>query len=239
MRLLPSPALRRALLASGAALATGALLSGCDSVPFDLGDDFSDLELPDFASPSPSPSEGAGEEAAAPFTLPASCAEAGAAEIVGGLAPAGAQVDEQAGQVEDAEDAEQVACVWTTGGAGTGTGTGAPGEDGAGQAAETIALVFTVNTDPSDSAQVVQVQGAEAEANWEVDVDVNSDTYRTAATDSLEGEFEYLSTVEGSTRHLYLSLPGEFHITASAVHSEVTQEQLEEIVVQAAEQARS
>ncbi|MFC4563958.1 hypothetical protein ACFO4E_19020 [Nocardiopsis mangrovi] len=238
MRLLPPPALRRALLASGAALATGALLSGCDSVPFDLGDDFGDLELPDFASPSPSASEGAGEEAAAPYTLPASCADAGAADIVGGLVPTGAQVDEQAGRIEDAADAEQVACVWSAGGAATGTpAEGAGG--GAPQAAETIALVFTVNTDPSDSAQVVQVQGAEAEANWEVDVDVNSDTYRTAATDSLEGEFEYISTVEGSTRHLYLTLPGEFHITASALHSDATQEQLEEIVVQAAERARS
>ncbi|MDA8371166.1 MAG: hypothetical protein M0026_15050 [Nocardiopsaceae bacterium] len=214
-----SPALRGAA-AAGAAFAAGVLLAGCSELPFDTDDLDIDGLPTEGASASPDPSADA-----AAFALPESCADIGAAEVVGDLAPEGAVLDEEAGEVEDVPDAEQVSCFWYDSTAQEPGG-------------ESFALVFTVNTDPSDNAEVVRVPGEQEEMNWEVDVDVDVDSYHTDAADELGGELKYVSTVEGSSKHLYLSLPGEFHVSATAMSSDAAKEDLEKVVLAAAQQVQ-
>ncbi|WP_114399915.1 hypothetical protein [Marinitenerispora sediminis] len=219
MRIDPSSRLFWFVTGAGTLAVTGVVLASCGVLPV------GDLpELPgadEEAAPSPSP-EPTTEQAS--FVLPASCAEIGAEELAGELVPAGAVVDEQAAEVEGHPDAEQLSCVWH---AGTDV------------RAESFSLVFTLNVDPTGRAQVVRLPGAQEEMNWEVDVDVDVDSYRSAEADALGGELEYVSTVEGSSRNLYLSLPGEFHVSVTAMYSEATREEMERVVIAAAERARA
>lgn len=230
MRLIPSSPLSCLGTAAVAAVIGGFVLVGCDVVEFDEFDtDFSLFSGDEEASPSPeasaSPSpedeEEPGEDAR--YALPESCAEAGAAEVVGDLAP-GTVLAEERGEVDGFADAEQLTCSFSD-------GTGTPG-------APTFTLVFTLNVDPSLSPDVVAVPGAEEEMNWEVDIDVDVDTYHTDEADSLGGDLEYVGTVDGSTRHLYLSLPGDLYVTAIAYGEEVPREDLERVVMLAAERVR-
>ncbi|GAA3761888.1 hypothetical protein HDA32_005761 [Spinactinospora alkalitolerans] len=213
MRLVPSSPVSWSVAAVGVAVAAGALFVGCDVLP----DDAAEGPAAGEATPLPEPSA---EEA--PFAVPASCADIGAAELVGDLAPEGAALEEEAGGVEDVPDSEQLSCTWV--------GGTEPG-------GESVALVFTVNADPGDRAAVVRPAGAQEEMDWEVDVDVNVDTYRTDRTDELGGELKLVSTVEGSNRHLHLSLPGDLHVSVFTVSSEATKEEMEQVVLAAAQEA--
>ncbi|MFL1426407.1 MULTISPECIES: hypothetical protein [unclassified Nocardiopsis] len=231
MRLIPSSPLSCLGTAAVAAVIGGFVLVGCDVVEFDEFDtdftlfsgDGEEASPSPEASASPSPEDEEGEEETAQYVLPASCAEAGAAEVVGDLAP-GTVLAEDRGEVEGFADAEQLTCSFSD-------GTGTPGT-------ATFTLVFTLNVDPSLSPDVVAVPGAEEEMNWEVDIDVDVDTYHTDEADSLGGDLEYVGTVDGSTRHLYLSLPGELYVTAIAYGEEVPREDLERVVMLAAERVR-
>ncbi|MDE3725106.1 MULTISPECIES: hypothetical protein [Nocardiopsis] len=231
MRLIPSSPLSCLGTAVVAVVIGGFALVGCDVVDLDEFDtDFSLFSGDEEASPSPgasaspSPGEEEGEpEDTAEYALPESCAEAGAAEVVGDLAP-GTVLAEDRREVDGFADAEQLTCSFSE-------GTGAPG-------APTFTLVFTLNVDPSLSPDVVAVPGAEEEMNWEVDIDVDVDTYHTDEADSLGGDLEYVGTVDGSTRHLYLSLPGELYVTAIAYGEDVPREELERVVLLAAERVR-
>ena len=176
------------------------------------------------ASPSPEDNEEAEEEQASSYGLPESCEAAGAAQIVGDLAP-GQVLTEESGPIEGIEDAEQLSCTFSDGTTGAGTAS--------------FTLVFTSGADPSANPDVVQVPGAEAEMNWEVDVDVDVDTYHTEDSDDLGGDLEYVGTVDGSSRHLYLQLPGDFYVTAIAYFDEVERGDLERVVLQAAGQIRN
>ncbi|MFD6100313.1 hypothetical protein ACFVWN_29310 [Nocardiopsis flavescens] len=229
MRLIPSSPLSCLGTAAVAAVIGGFVLVGCDVVEFDEFDtDFTLFSGSGEASPSPEasadPSPGEEEEAeeeTARYALPESCAEAGAAEVVGDLAP-GTVLAEERGEVEGFADAEQLTCSFSDGTAG----------------ASAVTLVFTLNVDPSLSPDVVTVPGAEEEMNWEVDIDVDVDTYHTDEADSLGGDLEYVGTVDGSTRHLYLSLPGDLYVTVIAHGEEVPREDLERVVMLAAERVR-
>src|SRR5690606_27246790 len=202
-----APTSRTALLA-GVLAASGVLLAGCGDLSFDGDEAFGDLELPDLGSIVPSASPEAEEEKAA-GELPSSCAEAGAEELAGGYVPSGASLSEDDQAPEGAgDDARQLACVWPGSAEGAG---GAPA----------LARVFTLNADAADAAQVIQEAGGEKEANWEVDVDVYGDTYHSADADELDGELEYLTTAAGSARYVILTLPGDLHVTASTLHTDV------------------
>lgn len=214
----PTPASRLAA-ASGAAAAAAVLLAGCDMLPLDDA-----AGEPDVEEATPSPEAAEAEEGR--FALPTSCEEVGAMELVGDLAPEGTVVEEQSEEIEEVSGAEQLSCAWYD------SASADPG-------AESFVLVFTVNVDPGDRTQVVRVPGPQEEMNWEVDVDVDVDSYWTPESDELNGELEYVSTVDGSSRQLYLSLPGEFHVSAVAMFSEVTREEMERIVLEAAERAGS
>ncbi|GLU49630.1 hypothetical protein [Nocardiopsis ansamitocini] len=232
----PSPAARCAL-AAGAFMVAGSLLTGCSTMPFDL--DFFDGASAEPSGEAAAPStEPSAEEA--PYAVPESCADVGATELVGSLVPENTTVEEEAGEVSGADEARQLSCVWSGGQAADPSGAAEeePGDEAAVTRVESIALVFTINVDPSDRAEVVQAAGGEEEMNWEVDVDVDVDTYRTDDTDTLGGELKSVSTVDGSNRQLHLSLPGEFHVSVIAVSSDATQEDMERILVQAVEQAR-
>ena len=232
MRLIPSSPLSCLGTAAVVAVIGGFVLVGCDVVEFDEFDtDFTLFSGDGEASPSPEasaePSPGSGEgqeqEETAQYALPESCEQAGAAEVVGDLAP-GTVLAEERGEVEGFADAEQLTCSFSD---GTGASGGAA-----------FTLVFTLNVDPSLSPDVVVVPGAEEEMNWEVDIDVDVDTYHTDESDDLGGDLEYVGTVDGSTRHLYLSLPGELYVTAIASGGEVPREDLERVVMLAAERVR-
>ncbi|MEE2039050.1 hypothetical protein Q8791_17690 [Nocardiopsis sp. CT-R113] len=233
MRLIPSSPLSCLGTAVVAVVVGGFVLVGCDVVDTDEFDmDFSFFsgdgeESPDEdPSAGPSPGEGEEEEAdqeASSYGLPESCEAAGAAEVVGDLAP-GPVLAEDVGPVEGIDDAEQVVCSFSD---GSGT-AGSP----------SLTLVFTANADPSTNPDVVQVPGAEEEMNWEVDIDVDVDSYHTDESDSLGGDLEYVGTVDGSSRNLYLSLPGDLYVTVIAYGEEVPREDLERIVMQAAERVR-
>src|SRR5690606_491164 len=228
-----APTSRTALLA-GVLAASGVLLAGCGDLSFDGDEAFGDLELPDLGSIVPSASPEAEEEKAA-GELPSSCAEAGAEELAGGYVPSGASLSEDDQAPEGAgDDARQLSCVWTGSAEGDG---GAP----------VLALVVPPNADPAAAAQgiqqaraaqVSQEGGGEKEANGEVDVDVYGDTYHSADADELDGELEYLTTAAGSARYVILTLPGDLHVTASTLHTDVAQEDLEQLAVQAAQRIR-
>ncbi|RNL82169.1 hypothetical protein [Halostreptopolyspora alba] len=156
------------------------------------------------------------------LALPDSCADVGAQEVAGGLAPQGATLSEDAGEIDGAPDAAQLSCVWS--------GSGGSGS-------QSFALVFTENADPSARLDVAQASGEE-EMNWEVDIDVNVENYRTAQADALGGDLDYVATVEGSTKSLHLSLPDDFHVSAIAVSSDTERAELEDVVLQAAERLR-
>jgi hypothetical protein len=111
-------------------------------------------------------------------------------------------------------------------------------DGGTGPDTPSFTLVFTLNADPSVNPDVVRVPGEQKEMGWEVDIDVDVDNYHTDKADSLGGELEYVGTVDGSSRHLYLSLPGELYVTAIAQSEEVPREDLERVVMLAAEQIR-
>ncbi|MFC7330429.1 hypothetical protein [Marinactinospora rubrisoli] len=220
MPIAPSSRLFWFVAGGGTLAVTAVVLVSCGVLP--VGD------LPELpggedtaASPSPEPTA---EQAG--FALPASCAEIGAQELAGNLVPAGAVVEEEITEVEGHPGAEQVSCVWQAAG-------------GTDPRAESLALVFTVNVDPTGRTQVVRLPGAQEEMNWEVDVDVDVDNYRSAEADALGGELEYVSTVEGFSRNLYLSLPGEFHVSVTAMYSEATREEMERVVIAAAERTRA
>lgn len=225
MRLIPSSPLSCLGTAVAAVVIGGVVLVGCDVVDLDLdlsmssgGADSPEEE----ASASPSPEEQPEEESSA-YGLPESCEAAGAAQIVGDLAP-GQVLTEESGEIDGIEDAEQLSCTFSDGSTGPGT--------------PSFTLVFTSGADPSANPDVVQVPGAEAEMNWEVDVDVDVDTYHTEDSDDLGGDLEYVGTVDGSSRHLYLQLPGDFHVTAIAYFEDVERGDLERVVLQAAGQIR-
>ncbi|WP_017596678.1 hypothetical protein [Nocardiopsis potens] len=221
----PTAPISRTALLAGVLAASGVLLAGCGDLSFGGDEALGDLELPDLGAVLPSASPEAEEEKAA-GDLPSTCAEAGAEELAGGYIPSGASLSEDDGAPEGAgEDARQLSCVWTGSGEGDG---GAP----------VLALVFTLNADPADAAQVIQEAGGEKEANWEVDVDVYGDTYHSAEADELDGELEYLTTAAGNTRYVILTLPGDLHVTASALNTDVAQEDLEQLAVQAAQRVR-
>ncbi|GAB2517938.1 hypothetical protein [Nocardiopsis aegyptia] len=226
MRLIPSKPLSCLGTAVVAVVVGGVVLVGCDVVDLDEVGDFGslediDMELPEggvIASGDPSP-----EEEASAYGLPESCAAAGAAEVVGDLAP-GPVLAEESGAVEGIDDAEQLTCSFSDGSTEPGT--------------PVFTLVFTSNADPSANPDVVRVPGAEAEMNWEVDVDVDVDTYHNDETDALGGDLEYVGTVDGSSRQLFLSLPGDFYVAAIAFGEDVAREDLERVVMTAAEQVR-
>ncbi|WP_017590741.1 hypothetical protein [Nocardiopsis ganjiahuensis] len=229
MRLIPSTPLSCLGTAVAAVVIGGVVLVGCDVVDLDLDLSLSSdgAESPEeeaSAGPSPEDTEEQEEEQASSFGLPESCEAAGAAQIVGDLAP-GQVLTEESGPVEGIEDAEQLSCTFSDGTTGAGT--------------PSFTLVFTSGADPSANPDVVQVPGAEAEMNWEVDVDVDVDTYHTEDADDLGGDLEYVGTVDGSSRHLYLQLPGDFYVTAIAFFDEVERGELERVVFQAAGQIRN
>ncbi|PWV44703.1 hypothetical protein [Nocardiopsis sp. L17-MgMaSL7] len=226
MRLIPSSPLSCLGTAVAAVVIGGVVLVGCDVVDLDLdlsmssgGSDSPEEE----ASASPSPEEEPEEEEASAYGLPESCEAAGAAQIVGDLAP-GQVLTEESGEIEGIENAEQLSCTFSDGSTEPGT--------------PSFTLVFTSGADPSANPDVVQVPGAEAEMNWEVDVDVDVDTYHTEDSDDLGADLEYVGTVDGSSRHLYLQLPGDFHVTAIAYFEDVERGDLERVVFQAAGQIR-
>lgn len=227
MRLVPSTPASWFAATAGVVLTAGALLIGCTMLPLD-----SETGGLAEADPTPTPAPTAEETL---FTVPQSCADAGAAELVGDLAPAGAVVQEDSareeagpedGVEEDAADAEQLACAWSA------PGTTEPDS-------ESLTLVFAVNLDPSDRAAVVRLPGELEEMNWEVDVDVDVDSYHTPEADQLGGELKSVATADGSSRHLSLSLPGDFHILVIAMFSDASQEEMERVLITAAERARA
>ncbi|WP_017572929.1 hypothetical protein [Nocardiopsis halotolerans] len=230
MRLIPSTPLSCLGTPAVVAVVGGFVLVGFDVIDLDEFD--MDLSLSagdgdeppeEEASASPSPEEEAQEQAAPEYALPESCEAAGAAEVVGDLAP-GTVLTEEIGGVEGVDDAEQVVCSFSDGGTEPGT--------------PSFTLVFTLNADPSTNPDVVRVPGEQEQMNWEVDIDVDVDTYHTDEADSLGGDLEYVGTVDGSSRHLYLSLPGDMYVTAIAYGDEVPREDLERVVMLAAEQVR-
>ncbi|WP_017623039.1 hypothetical protein [Nocardiopsis chromatogenes] len=210
MRVPPIPRPTRAAAAAGGLAAVGVLLAGCSGA--DVGEGVGDLELPDLGAmvPSASPSE----EAEAATALPASCAEAGAAEVVGGSVPQGAQLQEESGAIEGADGAERLGCVWS--------GEGA-----------SVAVVYALNADTADLTQVLQESGGGPEANWEVDVDVYGDTYHSEDADAVGGELEYLATAGDTTRYVLLTLPGDVRVAAAATGGGLEQEDLERIALEA------
>ncbi|MGW5874966.1 hypothetical protein ACWFMI_00235 [Nocardiopsis terrae] len=229
MRLIPSTPLSCLGTAVAAVVVGGVVLVGCDVVDLDLDLNLSsgDADSPTeevSAGPSPEDAEEGQEEAASSYGLPESCEAAGAARIVEGVAP-GTVLTEESGPVEGIEDAEQLSCTFSEGGTEAGT--------------PSFTLVFTSGADPSANPDVVRVPGSEAEMNWEVDVDVDVDTYHTEDSDDLGGDLEYVGTMDGSSRHLYLQLPGDFHVTAIAYFDEVERGDLERVVLQAAGQIRN
>ncbi|MFI6579381.1 hypothetical protein ACIBFB_26660 [Nocardiopsis sp. NPDC050513] len=230
MRLIPSTPLSCLGTAVVTVVVGGAVLVGFGVIDLDLdlslsgGDVENPLDWMADAVPSAEPSDGAEGQDASGYALPASCAAAGVAEAVGDLAP-GPVLTEEVGAVEGIDGAEQVVCSYSDGGTGPG-GT-------------VLTVVFTLGADPSANPDVVQVPGAEERMNWEVDVDVDVDTYHTDESDSLGGDLEYVGTVDGSSRHLYLALPGELHVTAISTNGEVPREDLERVVMAAAERIRS
>lgn len=230
MRLIPSKPLSCLGTAAAAVVIGGVVLVGCDAVDLDLdlslSSDGADSPAEDeSASPSPEDAEAQeDEEDSSAYGLPESCESANAAEIAGDLAP-GTVLTEDSGAIDGIDDAEQVSCTFSDGSAEPGT--------------PSFTLVFTSGTDPSANPDVVQVPGAEAEMNWEVDVDVDVDTYHTEDSDDLGGDLEYVGTVDGASRHLYLELPGDFHVTAIAYYDDVERDELERVVLQAAEQIRN
>ena len=229
MRLIPSSPLSCLGTAVAAVVIGGVVLVGCDVVDLDLDLSLSNsdgTDAPDEeASASPDPAdEDAEEQEASSYGLPESCEAANAAGIVGDLAP-GPVLTEEQGDVDGFEDAQQLSCTFSDGSTEPGTSS--------------FTLVFTSGADPSAAPDVVQVPGAEAEMNWEVDVDVDVDTYHTDESDDLGGDLEYVGTVDGSSRHLYLELPGDFYVTAVVHHEDVERGELERVVLQAAGQIRN
>lgn len=231
MRLIPSTPLSCLGTAVAAAVVGGFVLVGFGVIDLDEFDAFDmDLSFGDGeeapeqeAGASPGPEEEQQEQAAPEYGLPESCAAAGAAEVVGDLAP-GTVLTEEAGEVEGVDGAEQVVCSFSDGSTAPGT--------------PSFTLVFTLNADPSANPDVVRVPGEQEQMNWEVDIDVDVDTYHTEESDSLGGDLEYVGTVDGSSRHLYLSLPDELYVTAIAHGEEVPREDLERVVMLAAERIR-
>ncbi|WP_019610840.1 hypothetical protein [Nocardiopsis sp. CNS-639] len=236
MRLIPSTPLSCLGTAAAVAVVGGFALVGFGVIDFDefeMDLSFGDgVDLPfgdgeeapeQEAGASPGPEEEQSEQAAPEYGLPESCAAAGAAEVVGELAP-GQVLTEEVGEVEGVDGAEQVVCSFSDGSTGPG--------------ASSFTLVFTLNADPSTNPDVVRVPGEQEQMNWEVDVDVDVDTYHTEESDSLGGDLEYVGTVDGSSRHLYLALPDELYVTAIAYGEEVPREDLERVVMLAAERIR-
>ncbi|SIO86011.1 hypothetical protein [Nocardiopsis sp. JB363] len=229
MRLIPSTPLSCLGTAVAAVVIGGFVLVGCDVVDLDLDMNLSSgdgTDSPDEeASASPSPGDEESEEQdASAYGLPESCETAGTAQIVGDLAP-GTVLTEESGEIDGIDDSEQLSCTYSDGSTEPGT--------------PSFTLLFTSGADPSANPDVVEVPGAEAEMNWEVDVDVDVDTYHTEESDDLGGDLEYVGTVDGASRHLYLELPGDFYVTAIAYHDEVERGDLERVVLQAAGQIRN
>ncbi|WP_017577480.1 hypothetical protein [Nocardiopsis kunsanensis] len=226
MRLIPS----LPLAPLGAAVAAAVLLSGCEGGDFEFDTDFLSGEESPGPSESPSPEDGENsegedgqdQEQASGYALPQSCEAADVAGAAGDLAP-GTELREESGEIEDIDGAEQVSCILSSGEAG----------------AATLTVVFTEGTDPSANPEVIQVPGAEEEMNWDVDIDVDVDTYHTEDTDDLGGDLEYVGAVDGSSTQLYLELPEEFYVTAVVTNADVEREELERVVLRAAENVRS
>ncbi|WP_017601970.1 hypothetical protein [Nocardiopsis lucentensis] len=232
MRLIPSTPLSCLGTAVVVVAVGGVALVGFGVIDLDMDLSLSSGDLDAFeglplGDPSGEPSTGpdAEETPDAPgYALPESCAAAGVAEVVGDLAP-GPVLTEESGEVEGVDDAEQLVCSYGDGGAESGS--------------PTFTVVFTLGADPSTNPDVVRVPGSEERMNWEVDVDVDVDTYHTDEADSLGGDLEYVGTVDGSSRHLYLALPGELHVTAISYFGDVPREDLERVVMTAAERIRN
>lgn len=226
MRLIPS----LPLAPLGAAVAAVVLLSGCEGGDFEFDTDFFSGEESPGPSESPSPGDeensededGQDEEQASGYALPQSCEAADVSGAVGALAP-GTDLTEESGEIEDIDGAEQVSCTLSGGEAGSAT----------------LTVVFTEGADPSANPDVIQVPGSEEEMNWDMDIDVDVDTYHTEDTDDLGGDLEYVGAVDGSSTQLYLELPDEFYVTAVVTNADVDREELERVVLQAAENARA
>lgn len=214
----------------GAAVTAVVLLSGCEGGDFEFDTDFFSGEESPGPSESPSPEDeengededGQDEEQASGYALPQSCEAADVSGAAGPLAP-GTDLTEESGEIEDIDGAEQVSCTLSGGEAGSGT----------------LTVVFTEGADPSANPDVIQVPSSEEEMNWDVDIDVDVDTYHTDDTDDLGGDLEYVGAVDGSSTQLYLELPDEFYVTAVVTDADVEREELERVVLQAAENARA
>ena len=215
MRLIPSTPAGCLAATAGVVVVGGLVYFGYQYL---TGDDEFTLPVTALTSPAPTP-----PPVDTDFALPENCAEAGAAELVGDLAPQGAALVEDTEDIDDA-DARQLSCTWV---------------NGTDPDSEALMLVFAVNVDPSDRVAVVRVDEAEQqthEMGWEVDVDVNTDTYQTTQTDQLGGELKYLVTVDGSLRQLSLRLPGDVHVSVVASSSDISQEDMEHLLLTAAQQ---
>lgn len=226
MRLIPS----LPLAPLGAAVTAVVLLSGCEGGDFEFDTDFFSGEESPGPSESPSPEDeengededGQDEGQASGYALPQSCEAADVSGAAGALAP-GTDLTEESGEIEDIDGAEQISCTLSGGEAGSGT----------------LTVVFTEGADPSANPDVIQVPNSEEEMNWDVDIDVDVDTYHTDDTDDLGGDLEYVGAVDGSSTQLYLELPDEFYVTAVVTNADVEREELERVVLQAAENARA
>ena len=218
MRLIPSTPAGCLAATAGIVVVGGLVYFGYQYL---TGDDHFTLPVTALTSPAPTPTP---PDTA--FALPDSCAEAGATELVGDLAPQAAAPVEATEEINDA-DARQLTCTWS---------------EGTDPDSESITLVFAVNVDPSDRLTVIRPEQAgqppQQEMGWEVDVDVNTDTYQTTQTDELGGELKYLVTVDGSLRQLSLQLPGDTHISVIASSSDISQQEMEQILFTAAQNLR-
>ncbi|GAA3985003.1 hypothetical protein FOF52_06110 [Thermobifida alba] len=215
MRLIPSTPAGCLAATAGVVVVGGLVYFGYQYL---TGDDEFTLPVTALTSPAPTPTP-----VDTDFALPENCAEAGAAELVGDLAPQGAALVEDTEDIDDA-DARQLSCTWV---------------NGTDPDSEALMLVFAVNVDPSDRVAVVRIDETEQqthEMGWEVDVDVNTDTYQTTQTDQLGGELKYLVTVDGSLRQLSLRLPGDVHVSVVASSSDISQEDMEHLLLTAAQQ---
>lgn len=182
-----------------------------------FSDDEFTLPVTALTSPAPTPSP-----VDATFTLPGTCVEAHAPELVGDLAPPGATLVENVETIDEA-DARQLSCTWSTD-------------------SQSLTLVFAVNVDPSDRVSVVSLNDAEQqtrEMGWEVDVDVTTDSYQNTHTDELGGELKTLTTVDGSLQQLSLQLPGDVHVSLIASSMDISQEDMERILITAAQQLQN
>src|SRR5690606_12435022 len=103
MRLIPSTPAGCLAATAGVVVVGGLVYFGYQYL---TGDDEFTLPVTALTSPAPTPTP-----VDTDFALPENCAEAGAAELVGDLAPQGAALVEDTEDIDDA-DARQLSCTW-------------------------------------------------------------------------------------------------------------------------------